>query len=255
MVLRLVALSLILGSASMALAQEGEPTPDEPAEAPAPLPAPTLQGEEPLAPAEPTAAPEEEAPQILMHIGSGDHPEWADEPSGELPRDIGFEVPGDARQVTGGAVPGVNAREPLPPFVVTIGAGFARLLAVTPIDFFRLEERFEATVPDFPTLRLGAAATQMFGDNDNYVVGGGARIGMGTTVCDDGGGLQCEGVIFVQPGFLSGQLGTRFDLNASLSLRVILERLFELAIDGGYSLQIDGDASLFHVTGQAGFVF
>jgi len=251
---RLVALSLVLGSAAMARAQEGEAAPEEPTEAPA-LPAPTLEGEEPVAPAEPTTAPELEEPQILMHIGSGDHPEWEDQTAENVPRDIGFEVPGDARPEPGGAVQGVNPQEPLPPFTLAVGAGFARLLGVVPFDFFRLEERFEATIPDFPQLRLGAAATQMFGSDGNYIVGGGARIGMGTTLCDDGGGLQCEGAIFVQPGFLTGQVGTRFDLNASLGLRLILERLVALAVDGGYSLEIDGNASLFHVTGQAGFVF
>ena len=253
MVPRLVALFVVLGSAAMARAQDGAPEEPQHAEAPA-LPAPTLEEEEPLAPPEPTTAPEEEAPEILAHIGPGDHPEWDENESGALPRDVSFEVPGDTRYASGASV-GVDPQEPLPPFVVAVGAGFARLLGVVPIDYFRLEERFEATIPDFPTLRLGAAATQMFGSDGNYIVGGGARIGMGAVVCDDGGGLQCEGVIFVQPGFLTGQLGTRFDLNASLSFRLIVERLIELAVDGGYSLGIDGNASLFHVTGQAGFVF
>ena len=77
-----------------AVAQESEPA--------APvveLPAPTLEEEEPVAPPEPLPAPEEEeeSPQILSHIGIGDHPEWEEDNEAEVPRDIPFEGPGDAR--------------------------------------------------------------------------------------------------------------------------------------------------------------
>jgi len=259
-----VALSLLLCLASVARAQDAEASPDggTPEGSMPTLPPPVLEGEEPVAPAEPSPAPEPEAPQILAHIGTGDHPERAEE-EGELPRDIGFDIPmggaspgQDPRQTTAMVAPslsGVDPEEPPLPFVITVGAGFARLLAMVPLDFFRLEERFEAAVPDFPTLRLGASLSQMFGPSGT-IVGGGARVGMGVTLCDERS-LSCEGVLFAQPGFLAGLTGTRFDLNASLSLRLVVARLVQVAIDAGYSLQLGDNASLLHVTFQAGFVF
>lgn len=256
---RLLVVCALLGFAPFARAEDGpveeSPEAEVVEELPA-LPPPTLDEAEPVVP----APPEGSQPQILLHIGPGDHPEWetdADEP--ELPRDIAFEIvpASDHRLMTnmvGGQVYGVDPEEPVPPFVVTVGAGYARFLGPVPVDFFRIEQRFEARVPGFETLRLGASAAQMIGEN-GYIVGGGVRIGMAVSLCENGTALLCEGVVIVQPGFLTGLIGTRFDLNASVSFRVIVERLVQLAIDGGYSLGFGGNGALLHLTGQAGFVF
>jgi len=270
----------LLLTASPAMAQpEAEPAPAEPAPAePAPaeveaappggappvLPAPTLEEEEPIAPAEPLpeAPPTEEEqrrPQILEHIGTGDHPEWEDDEDAELPRDYAFEVPSDQRSNNNTPenpqnpqLISVDEEQEVPPFHLGVGGGWARLLAAVPLDFFRLEERFEARIPDFPELRLGGAAWQMIGD-DSYVVGGGLRVGMGVRICD-GGGVVCEGLVYVQPGFAAGRTGTRFDLHAGLSLRLVLDRLGLVSIDGAYSLLLES-SSIVMLGGAAGFVF
>ncbi len=248
----LVALSCL---ASPAQAQDEEPAPIE-------LPPPTLVEETPALPPEPLPEPPEEEgeSQILLRIGPGDHPEW--EGSETAPRDIPFETPGDLRTTEDlrQSAPGVRLdstdpepdERPLPPFVLAAGAGYARFLSTEPIDFFRVEERFEATIPEFTTLRLGASASQMFGEN-GYIVGGGVRLGLGVPFCRNAD-LVCEGVAYVQPGFLAGLTGPRFDLDALLSLRLILARTVQVAAEGGYSLLFDGN-SLLHVTGAAGFVF
>jgi len=253
MTTRAIATTLaLLFFAAPARAQDAEAAPIE-------LPPPTLEEETPALPPEPLPEPpaEEGESQILLRIGPGDHPEW--EGSEPAPRDIPFETPGDARsnQATpdnpqGGQIYGTDPEEPLPPFVLAAGAGYARFLASMPVDFFRIEERFEATIPDFPTFRLGAAASQMFGAN-GYLVGGGVRLGLGVPLCD-AGDFVCDGVAYVQPGFLAGLIGARFDLAALLSLRLILVRTVQVAVEGGYSLLFDG-ASLLYVTGSAGFVF
>jgi hypothetical protein len=234
------------------------------AEGPAPveLPAPTLEEAEPVAPPEPMPEPPEEEgePQILLRIGPGDHPEW--EGSEPAPRDIAFETPGDLRTTEDLRQRSAGLRlesadeepdePPLPPFVLAAGAGYSRFLSTVPIDFFRVEERFEVTIPELSLLRVGAAASQMFGAN-GYLVGGGVRIGLGVPFCR-AGDLVCDGAAFVQPGFLAGLIGARFDLDALLSLRLILVRTVQVAVEGGYSLLFDGN-SLLHVTGSAGFVF
>ena len=262
---RCVALCLALFAAPIARAQpaSAEPTEEgsgapatDPDEAlPPALPPPTLT-EDPSDAPEP--APDDE-PHILTHIGTGDHPEWEGE-RGEVPRDVAFEPPAsaategpDAPPGAQTVVPSVRPEEPPPPFVVGVGVGWARLLAMVPIDLLRLEERFEVSIPDFRMLRVGAAATQMLGDA-GYVVGGGARVGMGVSVCETGG-IVCEGVITVAPGFLTGLVGTRFDLNASLSFRLLIERVLWLAADGGYSLQFADSVSIVHLTLQLGLLF
>lgn len=230
-------------------------------EAPVELPPPTLDEEEPVVPPEPLPAPEEEEesqPEILTRIGPGQHPEWEDD--GEpTARDIAFETPGDLRstQASPGNQPSARFDEarpeqPAPPFVIAAGAGWARFLSTVPLDFFRIEERFEATIPEFTTLRIGAGASQMFGP-EGYLVGGGVRIGMGVPFCDLGD-VVCDGVAFVQPGFMAGLTGPRFDLDALLSLRMNFLRAGQLALEGGYSLLFDG-ASLLHVTLTGGFLF
>ncbi len=224
------------------------------------LPTPTLEGAEPIGSAEPLPEPPAEPqPTILNHIGLGDHPEWEEsEDDGEIPHDIAFETPGDPRGTTttpdrrGAQVYGVDPEEEPPPYVLAAGAGYARFLAATPVDFFRIEERFEVALPELSGIRLGAAASQMFNDQ-SYVFGAGVRVGMGVNLCDTGH-MQCEGVIYVQPGFLAGLTGPRFDLNASLGLRLLLWRLLSVSVDGGYSLLFDGN-SLLHVTGSLGVLF
>jgi len=122
-------------------AEEEPPPPD--GEVPV-LPAPTLEEEEPVAPAEPLpAAPEEEdeRPQILEHIGTGDHPEWEDEDEdGELPRDYAIEVPDDQRSNNNTPenpqnpqVMGVDEEQEVPPFHLGVGGGWSRLLAGVPL--------------------------------------------------------------------------------------------------------------------------
>ena len=83
---------------------------------------------------------------------------------------------------------------------------------------------------------------------------GGVRAAMGAQICEDRQ-IFCEGLVWIQPGVLTGDIVTRFDLNAGLSLRITLWRLFQLAAAGGYSLDFDGANSIIHVGGQAGFVF
>lgn len=240
-----------------AAAEETAPEEAAPAAPPTALPPPTLEEEEPIAPAEPQPAPEPEQPVILHRIGTGDHPEWEDE--GELPRDIAFETPGDQRVATNQQAPAPQAQLPAAApdvaprtFELGVAGGYARLLAAEAIDLVRVEERFEARLPELEVLRLGVGATQMFSDT-RFFVGGGVRIGFGAFFCE-AGWVQCEGVATVQPGVLYGDiLGVRFDLNASLDLRFLIEHLVELSIGGGYSLL--GELSLLHVTGQVGFVF
>jgi len=151
---------------------EEEPPP-EPEESPrlqlAPdLPAPTLEGAEPIGSAEPlpemTSEPEQ--PTILEHIGTGDHPEWESDDDGELPHDISFETPGDPRSTvttptsSGPGAHGTQPEEEPPPYVLAAGAGFAQYLTVGgSLDFFRVEERFEATIPELSGIRLGLAAS------------------------------------------------------------------------------------------------
>ena len=219
------------------------------------LPAPTLE-EPPPGPPEPLPEPEEEEPPVILHrISLGDHPEWEIEEGQELPRDVAFEVPGDARtQQQSGQIrlPSEDEQEPPPTFGVGLGAGFARLLGAVPFDYLRLEQRFEARIPEFPALRVGAAVTEMINDQ-YYLVGGGARLGLGATWCD-AGWVACEGVAIVQPGVMGGDiLGVRFDLHAGLDLRFHFRGLLELSVSGGYSLL--GETSLFHVGGEGAIVF
>lgn len=254
-----------------ATARAQEAAPDEdvaseaaPAEeAPPELPPPTLEGEEPVAPPEPLpVAPgeEESQPQILTRIGPGQHPDWEEDEDGEsVPRDIPFETPGDMRSSQGtaehpqgGQIYSTDPEVPSPPFVLAAGAGFARFLAATPLDFFRIDERFEATIPDFATFRIGASATQMIGEN-GFLVGGGVRLGLGVPLCDTGD-VICDGVVYVQPGFMAGLTGPRFDLNALMSLRLNLFHVAQVAVEGGYSFIADAGNLLF-VTGSAGVLF
>ena len=217
------------------------------------LPAPTLDDPPPIAPDEPLPSDPDPQPEILTHIGTGDH----SEPE-ELPADIAFEVPGDARSTnsTPEHRPGLELRdqepdEPLPPFLLSATAGFARFLGPSTLDFVRIEEHFEWTIPEFPVLRIGVGASQSL-SGDRYVVGGGARIGMGVPFCHERR-LTCEGAVFVQPGFLAGLTGLVFDLNASLTLRLVIGSAFVIEANGGYSFL--GAGSLLHVTGGLGVVF
>lgn len=227
---------------------------DETADEPPPLPTPTLD-EEPVL-TEPLPEPEPE-PQgrILYRIGPGMHPEWEEDDRREapLPPDIAFEIPNDAR--TTGAPMRLPIEDTTPEartFGVSLGAGFARLLGTEPVDFFRVEQRFHARVPGMDFLYLGAAASQMFGDNA-VLGGGGARIGFGATFCG-AREIRCEGVAFVQPGVLAGDLlGARFDLHAALEARFLFPPMLELGVSGGYSFL--GGASMFHVTAMGGLAF
>lgn len=233
------------------ISEEGVALPEAPA-----LPAPVL--DDPSAPSEPIPEPEEEEPEILLHIGPGDHPEW--EGQEEVPENAPFVIP-EPTVGAGNAVPqsiarapanSVDPEEPSPLFSITAGAGFARLLAVEAIDYFRAEERFEARIPDIPTLRLGVAATQMVNDSD-YILGGGARLGLGAYLFDEGG-VRIEGVATVQFGVLAGPLvGPRFDVNGSFDIHFAFDQLVQLSINGGYSMLFDD--SLFHLTGHLGFLF
>ena len=234
-----------------ALAQDAEPPP-------APLPPPTLEEAEPVAPAEPLPAPpeEEEEPQVLMRIGPGGR-SWQDDLDHEpVADDIAFQTPGDLRTTIdapqGARLRGAEPEEPMPPFVLGAAIGWGRLIAGMNVDFVRLEERLEAMIPELPAFRIGAAATQMFSDQ-GYIVGGGVRVGLGVPLCSTGG-LVCDGAAFVQPGFLAGFFGARFDLDAILTLRLIVDRVLQLSVEGGYSLAFDG-ASLAHLSGGAGGVF
>lgn len=241
----------------LARAQDATPEEGAPEEGTPPaLPAPTLE-EPPPGPPEPLPEPEEEEeqPEILHRISVGDHPEWEIEEGEEVPRDISFEVPGDTRTHTpSGQIQLPSDEEPsVPPtFGLGVGAGFARLLGAIPFDYFLLNQRFEARIPDFPALHLGAAVSEMFNDGD-YLVGGGARIGLGATWCD-AGWVVCEGIATIQPGVMGGpMLGVRFDLHAELDLRFHFRGLLELGVVGGYSLL--GETSLLQVGGEAAIVF
>ncbi len=232
----------------------------EPPEGDAPpppaLPAPTLD-EEPVLPEPlPVAPPEpEEAPQILYRIGPGRHPEWEEDArdGASAPADVAFEVPGDLR--TTGAPMRLPQDDDTPdvlPFGVSVGIGYARLLGIEGVDLFRLEQRFHARVPGIEFLYLGAAASQMLAANA-ILGGGGPRVGLGATFCGSSW-IRCEGVAFVQPGFVTGDLvGTRFDLNAALEARFLLPPTFELGVSAGYSLL--GNTSIFHASATGGAAF
>lgn len=239
---------MLLGSGAASVAAQ-----DDDGEAPArpTLPAAALEGDEPVL-AEPVPeAPPEEAARILYRIGPGMHPEWED--SAEPAADLSFVVPGDLRaQGAPAPLPQDDQTPEVRTFALSVGAGFARLLGVEPVDFVRLEQRFHARVPGMDFLYLGVGASQMFRD-DGMIGGGGPRIGLGATFCGTSW-IRCEGVAFVQPGFLAGDyVGVLFDLNAALELHFLFPPMLDVALGAGYSLL--GNISMFHVTGMGGVVF
>ena len=256
-----IALALLLAMAALPAAASAQ---DE-GEAPPPtLPPPTLSPEEMDPPPEPLEGeevpepPEEEEgeTEILMHIGTGDHPEWEEENAREVPRDVAFEVPGDARTGQGVGASSVSIDEERfgEPREFALGAGvsWARLISATEIDFLRVDQRFDWRVPDFPALRLGIGASQSFAANQ-WLVGGGLRAGLGTYFCESRL-VRCEIVAVVQPGVLGGDvLGPRFDLHAALEAHFDFAGVFGAWVTGGFS-QL-GTESMVHLGGVAAFLF
>lgn len=245
---------------------------------PVSLPSPTLPeesaAEAPDTPPEEPASPRPD-PVVLYRIQRS--PDEAIEP------DIGFETPGDLRVETSaeGRLPPV-LRPSIPPrppaaeasasteptdeldaliepewkpspFRISAGAGWSRLLAVQPIDYARIEERFEARIPDFEALTVGVGLAQLVDLDGRFLFEGGARVAFGFFFCAESW-VRCEGGIALQPGVIAGDsLGVQFDLHGALDMRFLLEERVEINLTGAYSLV--GPTSLVHVTGLVGVVF
>ncbi|GAB5549452.1 MAG: hypothetical protein SangKO_092120 [Sandaracinaceae bacterium] len=210
----------------------------------------------PPEPLEPPPEEEEGEPQILYRIRTGDHPEWEEENARQVPRDVSFEVPGDARTGTGvgaeaTAIDEERFGEPSE-FAIGAGVSWARLLTSVDIDFVRVEERFDWRIPDFGQMRLGLSASQSFAANQ-YLVGGGLRAGLGAYFCETRL-VRCEIVAVVQPGVLAGDvLGARFDLHGSLEAHFDFDGVFGAWVEGGFSIL--GTESMFQVGGVAAILF
>lgn len=174
------------------------------------------------------------------------------------PPDVAFVVPmgpqgaaGDLRANTSNLrLPGQNT-QPAPPYGISAAAGFTRQLAMEPIDYVRVEERFEARIPGFSELRLGVGSAQMI-NSQYFVIEAGPRVGMGAYFCDTPE-MKCEGIIDLQPGVAFGSFGVLFDLNASLDLRLQIERVFEVGVSGAFSFI--GDGTFLSLGGMLGVTF
>ena len=237
------------GAVSDGAAGDGAASDGAASDGAAPLPAPTLEDPEPVASPEPLPEPVEEAPEpdgeVLFRLSGDDAP--------PPPRDVAFEVPGDQRTSTESATVPTSAppETPVPPFAIAAGVGWARIDGAVPVDMVRIEQRFDARVPDFESLRLGVGVAEMFGQE--LLVEAGVRAGLGTYFCSDSW-VHCEIAATLQLGVAAGDaLGVEFDLHGELELRFLLEHILELTAVGGYSLI--GPRSLFHATGVVGIVF
>lgn len=202
------------------------------------------------------AEPPERVP-ILERIGPSrraareDEEQDTAEAPGRLPDDIAFVVPGDLRtREARGALP---AAEPPPPptFLVSLGAGFTRQLANVAVDYLRLEQSFEARIPELLDLRVGLGVAELISD-DLFVFEIGPRVGLGAGFCNERA-LRCEGVVQVQPGVAAGYLGVAFDLHARLELRLLIERVVELSAHGAFSLI--GGTTFVGAGGNVGIAF
>ncbi len=210
--------------------------------------APTLEVE--LEP-DPTHEPTPERVPILERIG----PPPRREPA---PRDVPFTVPSDAQdariQGQGLELPPEEPPEP-PIFGIAIGAGWTRQLSNIAIDYVRLEQRFEARIPDFLGFFVGVGVAELFdltSPGGGFIIEVGPRAGFGAGFCDDRL-VQCEGVVFIQPGIAAGDLGLQFDFQGALDLRFLFARLVELS--GGAAISFIGGTSFITVSGNAGLRF
>lgn len=192
------------------------------------LPAPELPSPEIEEPEE------EERPQILMRITRGqlDDPLAVDEEDdeGPLPRDIPRETSemGSMDQPRAPEAEREEGYRP-PPFSIGVGVGWTRLISLT-FDMFMLHQRFEARIPEFPALVLGAGISEMFADR--YLIAGGPRVGLGAVMFDERW-IACEALVTIQPGVAAGDLGVYFDLNGTLDIRFSMWRTVELGLSGG----------------------
>jgi hypothetical protein len=148
------------------------------------------------------------------------------------------------------------AEEPAPPplFGIAIGAGFSRLLANIAIDYVRLEQRFEARIPELTGFFVGAGVAELFDPTslDRFIIEVGPRAGFGASFCDDRL-VRCDGVVLVQPGVAAGHLGVQFDFQAALEVRFLLLRLLELSAGGTFSFV--GSATFVSLAGNIGLAF
>ena len=242
-----VLLSLgVIATAADARAQDAG-APEEEAEAGEAEAAPTLEVE--LEP-DPTHEPTPERVPILERIG----PPPRREPAS---RDVPFTVPSDAQdariQGQGLELPPEEPPEP-PIFGIAIGAGWTRQLSNIALDYVRLEQRFEARIPDFLGFFVGVGVAELFDPTalDRYIIEVGPRAGFGAGFCDDRL-VQCEGVVFIQPGVAAGYLGLQFDFQGALDLRFLFARLVELS--GGAAISFIGGTTFISVSGNAGLRF
>lgn len=187
---------------------------------------------------EPSVAPEEPpTPPILERIG----PLHRLQPQGELTPDVAVTLPQraerdpeDARRTL--TLPG-QAATPPPLFELAAGGGLTwRLANPGPIHYLRLDQRFEARIPDLPDFFLGAGVAELFelGSLSRVIVEAGPRFGLRTTFCEIDL-VRCEGVAHVQPGIAFGALGAHFDLQAGLDARFLFKRVFLLSAGGDIS--------------------
>ena len=213
--------------------------------------APSLDVEvEPDPPPEPTP----ERVPILERIG----PSRRREPAQASTRDVPFVVPSaaqDARiQGQGLELPPEEPPEP-PIFDIAIGAGWTRQLANIALDYVRLEQRFEARIPDFLGLFVGVGVAELIDPTGvaGYIIEVGPRVGFGAGFCDDSL-VRCEGVVYVQPGVAAGPyIGVQFDFQGALDLRFLFARILELSAGAALSF-IDG-TTFVSASGNVGLRF
>ncbi len=280
------ALFACAGLASVASAQDGTETPGEavpppsgdaePEQPEAPPPPPDLEQESLLeAQVEEELEREREeeggdeteerqALPILPSVGgrpprAAEHDPAANRPqqgSGRLPNDTPFLIPGDLRnqQNIGSPLPGQEP-ESAPPYLLAVSGGVTHWLApgtATGLNFARIEERFEARLPELGGFLFGAGAAQIFNFNSQIAMEVGPRVGWGAYFCDERD-VKCEGAVHIQPGIAFGFLGVQFDLHADLDVRLLLWRVLQVGITGGYSFI--GGGNFLNLTGMVGVMF
>lgn len=247
-----IALSLtVLAVTAGASAQDAGTLPDAGTPSAEAAPAPSLEVE--LEP-DPTQEPTPDPVPILERVG----PVHRHPPAAEAQPDVAFTLPDPERRDPRVARQGFQlpAEEPAPPpiFGVAIGAGFSRLLANIAIDYLRLEQRFEARIPELSGFFVGAGVAELFDPTsiDRYIIEVGPRAGFGASFCDDRL-VRCDGVVLVQPGVAAGHLGVQFDFQAALEVRFLFARLLELSAGGTFSFV--GSATFVSLAGNVGLAF
>jgi hypothetical protein len=219
---------------ALAAAQEPLPPPElDPAIEPAPPPAP---------------APE---PDLRLRVRAGQLEDglFEDEEADEdpLPRNVPAEMTNEVASVDAARAP---EAEPAPgrrwaPFAVAAGVSWARLLSAMAYDFVSIHQRFEARVPGFEALRLGAGISELISDS-RWMIIGGARIGLGAVLFDLGW-LAGEAIVSAQLGVAGGDLGVYFDLRGTLDVRFLLASVIEIGATGG--IDFLGETTMIEVGG------